>query len=95
MAISFFYWAFGRVVQLIRLVGRGDSDLAVEVRHAPPRGGSPPTPVHRPALEPADRAVLAALARLLPHWRLGRVFVPPENLLRWHRDLVASRWMIA
>jgi putative transposase len=48
--------------------------------------------IHRPALEPADRAVLAGLARLLPRQRLGRFLVQPETLLRWHRDLVAKRW---
>jgi putative transposase len=36
--------------------------------------------VHRPALEPADRAVLAGLARLLPGRQLGRFFVQPGNL---------------
>ena len=48
--------------------------------------------VHRPLLEPADRAVLAGLARLLPRRRLGRFFVKPDTLLRWHRDLVAKHW---
>lgn len=48
--------------------------------------------VHRPALEPADRAILAGLARLVPRQRLGRFFVQPETLLRWHRDLVAKHW---
>ncbi|MGH9171409.1 MAG: integrase core domain-containing protein [Acidimicrobiales bacterium] len=48
--------------------------------------------VHRPALEPADRAVLAGLARLLPRHRLGCFFVQPATLLRWHRDLVEKRW---
>ena len=48
--------------------------------------------VHRPMLEPADRAVLAGLARLLPRRRLGRLFVQPATLLRWHRDLVAKHW---
>jgi putative transposase len=48
--------------------------------------------VHRPALEPADRAVLSGLARLLPRRRLGGFFVRPETLLRWHRDLAARRW---
>ncbi len=48
--------------------------------------------VRRPALDPADRAVLVALARLLPRRHLGRFFVQPETLLRWHRDLVTKRW---
>jgi len=43
-------------------------------------------------LQPADRAVLAGLARLLPRQRLGRLFVQPATLLRWHRALVAKRW---
>jgi transposase len=42
----------------------------------------------------ADRAVLAALARLLPRGRLGqlRLIVSPRTLLRWHADLVRRRW---
>jgi len=31
MTLSFLYWAFCRVLQLIRLIGRSDTDLAVEV----------------------------------------------------------------
>src|SRR6266545_2151 len=34
--------------------------------------------VHRPALEPADRVVLAALSRLLPRTRWSAFFVPPR-----------------
>ena len=41
----------------------------------------------RPALEPADRALLAGLSRLLSRVRRGCFFVQPETLLRWHRDL--------
>jgi putative transposase len=36
--------------------------------------------------------VLAGLARLLPRQHLGRFFVQPATLLRWHRALVAKHW---
>jgi putative transposase len=42
----------------------------------------------------ADRAVLAALARLLPSGHLSRrrLIICPRTLLRWHADLVKQRW---
>jgi hypothetical protein len=49
-------------------------------------------PVSRPRVDRADRAVLTGLTRLLPRRLWDGLFVRPETLLRWHRDLVRKRW---
>jgi hypothetical protein len=40
---------------------------------------------------PADRAIRAALSRLLPRGRWRCFLVTPEILLRWHRDAAKKR----
>jgi len=46
----------------------------------------------RPKLDWADRAVLAALARLFSRQARRSRLVTPDTLLRWHRRLVRWRW---
>src|SRR4051795_12069863 len=46
----------------------------------------------RPQIRWSDRAVIAALARLLPACRRRGLLVTPATILRWHRDLVRRRW---
>jgi len=92
MALRFLYLFFLRVAQLIRLSGLDREKLAVEVVMLRHEVAVLRRQVNRPTLQPADRALLAGPARLLPRRRLGRFFVQPDTLLRWHRDLVRRRW---
>jgi hypothetical protein len=49
----------------------------------------------RPAAAPADwvdRAIFAALIRLLPPRLRGHRLVTPGTILRWHRRLIARKW---
>ena len=48
--------------------------------------------VARPKPDWADRAVIAALARLLPSCLRLRRIVTPGALLTWHRRLVQNKW---
>ena len=50
--------------------------------------------IKTPKLSWADRAVLAALAWVLPSGQLRqmRLIISPRTLLRWHTDLVRRHW---
>src|SRR4029453_128000 len=67
--------------------GQGDRDPGATSRAGGLRRQHP-----RPRLQPADRALLAALSRLLPRAHWSEFLVRPETLLRWHRRMVRRRW---
>jgi putative transposase len=46
----------------------------------------------RPRFGPADRALLAAVSRMLPRSVWSCFLIKPDTLLRWHRRLVAGAW---
>ena len=47
---------------------------------------------HQPRVDWADRAVMAALIRLLPGRLRAHRLVTPGTVLRWHRRLVTRKW---
>jgi putative transposase len=94
MALSFLYLAFVRILQLV-LLGRRDSDeLAIEVVVLRHEVAVLRRQVARPTLQPTDRALLAGLSRLIPRAKRTRLFVQPDTLLRWHRELVRRKWTL-
>jgi hypothetical protein len=62
--------------------------------HPAPSGCVLQRQVKAPRLSWADRAVLAALARMLPYGYLHdlRLIISPGTLLRWHAYLVRRHW---
>ena len=86
------YLTLCRSIQLLVLLARGDAakDLEILVLHHQLTVLRRQVP--RPKLQPADRALLAAVSRVLPRARWSCFLVKPETLLRWHRRLVAGAW---
>jgi len=86
------YLIFARVCGWLVLLGRSTASKNAELlvlRHevAVLRRTNP-----RPRLDWADRAILAALIRLLPPRLRSHRLVTPGTVLRWHRHLVTRRW---
>jgi len=83
---------FVRLCAWLVLLGRSSASKNAELlvlRHevAVLRRTSP-----RPRLDWADRAVMAALIRLLPGRLRAHRLVTPGTVLRWHRRLVTRKW---
>jgi putative transposase len=86
------YLALCRTIRLLTLLSRGDAAKDLEILVLRHQLAVLRRQVPRPRLEPADRALLAAVSRVLPRARWSCFFVKPETLLRWHRRLVAGAW---
>jgi transposase InsO family protein len=92
VSLRLLYLIFVRVLGWLWLVGRSSALKNVELlvlRHevAVLRRANP-----KPRLDWADRAVLAALIRLLPPTLRQYRLVIPGTILRWHRYLTTRKW---
>ena len=92
MALRLIYQMFSTLLGWIVLRTRSDTTKDIEIlvlRHqlAVLQRRTP-----RPRMSWTDRALIAALTRLLPRPRRLGLLVTPATILRWHRQLVARRW---
>jgi hypothetical protein len=92
VALKLIYQVFAKLLSWLVLHARSDTAKEIEIlvlRHqlAVLQRRTP-----RPRISWSDRAVIAALGRLLPAPRRRGFLVTPATILRWHRQLVRRRW---
>jgi hypothetical protein len=86
------YRSLAALLSWLALLARSSASKNAEIlilRHevAVLRRGNP-----KPKIDWTDRAVLAALTRIMPKGLRTRRIVTPGALLRWNRRLVAAKW---
>ena len=95
VTLRFAYLAVLRVFGWLALLARSDRAKDAEILILRHQVAVLQRQVKTPRLSWADRAVVAALARLLPSAQLRqlRLIISPRTLLRWHARLVREqRW---
>ena len=92
MALQLIYLVFSKLLSWMVLRTRSDTTKEIEIlvlRHqlAVLQRRTP-----RPRISWPDRALIAALTRLLPTRRRLGLLVTPATILRWHQRLVSRHW---
>ena len=94
MSLRFAYLAVLRLSGWLALLARSDRAKDAEILILRHQLAVLQRQVKTPRLSWADRAILAALARLLPRSQLRQLqlLVSPRTLMRWHACLVRRHW---
>ena len=92
VALSFLYRLVRSVVEFIRIHRMDALAKDAEILLLRHQLAILRRQVARPRFSWTDRALVAALARLVPRERWATFLITPETILRWHRALVRRRW---
>ena len=92
MAVRLLYLIFRQVMAWLGLLARSSRSKNAEILVLRREVVVLRRQVRRPRLSWEDRAVFAALTRLLSQTCRQHRIVTPATILRWHRDLVKRRW---
>jgi putative transposase len=92
VALRLVYLIFIRLLGALALLLRSDVSKEAEILVLRHQLAVLRRQVARPKPSWADRALITALARMLPTSRRVGLLVTPGTLLRWHADLVKRRW---
>lgn len=91
MLVRLLYWSLRRTLELVALTRRSGFERDVELVVLRHENMVLRRQIARAAHDDADRAVLSALARVLPRHRWSALLVKPDTVLSWHRRLATWR----